>query len=523
MSHSAEDEQRGQAATMALLADPATYGLPAEAEVRRIDTHAAAIFLAGARAFKVKKAVKLPFLDFSTLALREAACRNELTLNRRTAPGLYLGMRPVARGPGGTLALDGAGETVDWVIEMHRFADDALMDRVATDGRLTMPMLDRLADAIARFHLSAERYEDDDPPAEFARLARVNADRFRTFSGSVFDPDMVAAVIARTEDWVARSAGQLSRRCREGFVRHCHGDLHLRNIYLNGDQPELFDAVEFDDRLARSDVAYDLAFLLMDLWHRGLKAEANRVLNRYLLRTGDYEGLASMPLFLSLRAGIRAHVSATMAESADDAGPVAEEARQYLTLARDLLEPRPAMLLAVGGFSGSGKSTLARALAHRVGPVPGAVCLRSDELRKLLHGVEPEEALPKSAYAGAVSAQVYGELQSRCRRVLAQGHAAIADAVHNRADGRAVLVAVAADSDVPFRGIWLTVPEHVMAARIAGRRGDASDADASVMRHQLREGAGAMDWQMLEAGGALEDTVAKALAVLPRDCCAADG
>lgn len=504
----------GQAAVMALLSDPASFGLPPETKVHRIDTHAAAIFLAGDRAFKVKKAIKLPFLDFSTLELRERACRNELDLNTRTAPDLYLGLRPVTCEANGALAYDGEGEPVDWVVEMRRFPDDALLDRVAMDGRLSMPMLDRLADAIARFHMTAERY-DDDAPAEYARLAAVNADRFRAFAGGTFACDAVDRVIARTEEWVARLSAQLDERCAAGFVRHCHGDLHLRNIFLDGETPTLFDAVEFDDRLARSDVAYDLAFLLMDLWHRGLRDEANRVMNRYLLRTGDYEALGPMPLFLSLRAGIRAHVSATMAESADDPGPPAEEARQYLKLAEDFLSPRPAMLVAVGGFSGSGKSSLSRRLAPRLGPAPGAVSLRTDELRKLMHGVEPEETLPKSAYTRSVSARVYGDVRARAKRVLAQGHAAIADAVHNLPQGRAEIAGVARESGVPFQGFWLSAPEATLAARIQARRGDASDADVAVMRRQLRNGAGTMEWTVLDAGGCLEDTVRTALNELP--------
>lgn len=506
-----------QDAVMALLADPASFGLPADTPVQRIDTHAAAIFLAGERAYKIKKAIKLPFLDFSSMELRKAACENELTLNRRTAPDLYLGLRAIRRQTDGQLTLEGDGTPVEWVVEMRRFAADALLDRVAMDGRLTMPMLDRLADAIARFHTDAERY-DDDAPAEYARLADVNAERFRAYAGQVFDAAAAEDVISSTEAWVRRLSPQLDARCEAGFVRHCHGDLHLRNIFLDGDTPTLFDAVEFDDRLARSDVVYDLAFLLMDLWHRGLRHEANRVLNRYLLRTGDYEGLGPLPLFLSLRAGIRAHVSATMAESADDPGPLAEEARQYLDLAAAFLAPRPAMLVAVGGFSGTGKSSLSRRIAARIGPAPGAICLRTDELRKLMHGLAPEETLPKKAYRREVSARVYAEVRERAARVLRQDHAAIADAVHDLPEGRAAVAAVADDCGVPFQGYWLQASEAVLATRIEARHGDASDADIAVMRQQLRNGAGDMEWTVLDAGGRLEDTVQSALNGLPPDC-----
>ena len=286
---------------------------------------------------------------------------------------------------------------------------------------------------------------------------------------------------------------------------------------------ELFDAVEFDDRLGRSDVMYDLAFLLMDLWHRDHRAEANRVLNRYLLRTGDYEGLGALPLFLSLRAGIRAHVSATMAEDAQEPEGLREEARQYMQLALGFLSPPAPMLIGVGGFSGSGKSTVAAALAPSVGPAPGAVCLRSDELRKVMHGVEPQDRLPPQAYDPSVSRRVYAELRNRAGRVLQQGHAVIADAVHDRADSRSDLRAVADEHDAAFKGFWLSASEEAMAARIEARHGDASDADASVMRAQLQRGAGKVDWLQLSAGLAVDDIAARAVAALPSDCVIEDG
>jgi hypothetical protein len=249
-----------------------------------------------------------------------------------------------------------------------------------------------------------------------AGIAAMNVDCIDEFAPAVFDPDAAAALRRDTEAALARQRGLLDRRMAEGRVRHCHGDLHLHNIFLDGDTPRLFDAIEFDDRLAQIDVMYDLAFLLMDLWHRDLKAEAARLLSRYLLRSGDFEGLAALPLFLSLRAGIRAHVTARMADGEDGPAALHGEARSYLALARDLLRPRRALLVGVGGLSGSGKSTFANALAPWLGRPPGAICLRSDELRKQLMGVEPEAPLPADAYAAAVSRRVYDEMRRRAGR-----------------------------------------------------------------------------------------------------------
>lgn len=470
----------------------------------------------GDDAYKLKRAVALPFLDFSTLALRRQACENELRLNRRTAPDHYLGLVPVTRTADGRLKLGGDGEVVDWTVHMRRFPDDALLDTVARDGRFDGALALRLADEVAAFHNRAEVFTDRGGAEEMARVAGVNAGMIARYVPAIFDAAAAEQLHDAVEDAVARCQPLLMRRQADGYVRHCHGDLHLRNIFLDGDMPRLFDAIEFDDRLARTDVLYDLAFLLMDLWHRDLRREANRVMGRYLLRTGDFEGLAALPLFLSLRAAIRAHVSATMAQTATAPAPLQAEARQYLALAADVLAPRPALLVGIGGFSGSGKSSVAAALAPVLGPPPGAVCLRSDEIRKLLHGVEPEQALPPEAYAPSVSARVYAELRGRAASVGQAGYAAIADAVHDRAADREALEAVAAATGLPFVGLWLEAPAAVLEARVHGRRGDASDADVPVLRQQLAKGSEDVHWHRLDATGTVDAIVAEAGHVISR-------
>jgi hypothetical protein len=296
-------------------------------------------------------------------------------------------------------------------------------------------------------------------------------------------------------------------------VRHCHGDLHLRNICLFDGKPTLFDCLEFDEALATIDVLYDLAFLLMDLEHRGLGHFANRVLNRYLDRSEEDGGLAAMPFFLSLRAAIRAHVTATALDHAADTAAGAKmacDAQRYLDLVERFLQPQPCRLVAIGGLSGSGKSTLAEGLAPELGLRPGARVLRSDVARKLLLGVDPEERLPATAYTQDTSARVYDALCRKAAMGLAAGYTVIVDAVALTAEERNSFAEVARAAGVPFSGLWLEARPEAMANRIRGRVRDASDASPEILAEQLRHDTGEIDWVRIDAGGGAEDCLSAA-------------
>jgi hypothetical protein len=298
-----------------------------------------------------------------------------------------------------------------------------------------------------------------------------------------------------------------------GKVRHCHGDLHLRNICLLEGKPTLFDCLEFDEALASIDVLYDLAFLLMDLEHRGLGHFGNRVFNRYLDRCEEDGGLAAIPFFLSLRAAIRAHVTATALDHAADAvagAKMACEARCYLSLTERFLQPQPCRLVAIGGLSGAGKSTLAAGLAPELGLRPGARVLRSDVTRKLLLGVDPEERLPATAYTRETSARVYEVLCRKAAVGLGAGYTVIIDAVALTAEERNSFAEVARAAAVPFSGLWLEARPEAMADRIRGRVRDASDASPEILAGQLRHDAGKIDWVRIDAGGRAEDCLAAA-------------
>lgn len=511
MAHIVESQE----AAFALLADPATHG---GAAVRRIDTHAAVVFLAGARALKIKRAVRFPFLDFSTPDKRRQACEAELAVNRRYAPGIYRRVLPITREPAGRLALDGAGAPVDWVVEMRRFDESATLDHLAGAGRVDLALADALGRAVAAAHGAIPAVEPAPWIAALGDYIEENADAFRE------TPDLFPADAARALGEACRAALQRVRplieaRGRAGLIRNIHGDLHLGNIALIEGAPVLFDAIEFNPLIASGDVLYDLAFLMMDLLERGLRPAANAVLNRYLAATRrpeDLDGLAALPLYLALRAAIRAKVTAALLEHAgpDRRGEIQRAAGSYFALAQHVVAPPPAMLVAIGGLSGTGKSQLARALAPRLGAAPGAVWLRSDVERKALFDREETASLPAEAYAPAVTRRVYETLGEKAGRVAGAGHAAIVDAVFARPDERAAIAAAAHGAGSGCRGLFLTAPLEVRVARVGERAGDASDADAAIARQQESYALGAIDWTRVDASGTPEQTLERAEAAL---------
>ena len=315
----APKEQAGsQDAVFAFLGRSSTHG---GAEVRRCDTHAAAVFLAGERALKVKRAVRFPFLDYSTLEKRKAACAAELEVNRRFAPQIYRRIVPITREADGSLSLDGNGEAVEWAVEMMRFDENQTLDRIADRGGLDAALPAKLAKAVAAMHAQAEPVEAGPWLAALEYYIGQNTVAFRE-ARSLFSPDRTSR--RSTRDRAPRSPEfrpLLLARGQRGLVRRCHGDLHLGNIALLDGEPVAFDAIEFDPLVASGDVLYDLAFLLMDLVERGLPEAANGVLNGYFAaarRDEDCEGLAALPLFMSLRAAIRAKVTAARLSQSTD-------------------------------------------------------------------------------------------------------------------------------------------------------------------------------------------------------------
>lgn len=494
-----------QSAVAALLGDPAAHG---GQPVSRIDTHGAMVFLTRDRVFKVKRAVNFSYMDFSTPAKRLAALEEELRVNRRTAPDLYLGIAPILA-DGEKLHLGEIGEAAaaaaEHVLVMRRF--EATFDEIADQGRLEPRHIVAIAEQAAALHRAAEEHHRSDPAGRVGD-AIAGAVRQARRNPEILDQGLVDRAEQQLRLRAQAAAGTIRKRAAAGLERHCHGDLHLRNICLFDGKPTLFDAIEFNFEFARIDLLYDIAFLLMDLEGRGLRPLANLAFNTYLDRRladgwPDEAGLSLLPLFISLRALIRAEVGANMASVQADAGRAkaqAAEAAAHLEQAVASLADHPPRLVAVGGLSGSGKSTLAGALAPLWGRVPGARWLRSDVTRKALAGLGPLERLPSDAYTPAHSARVYRHLLDAAAEALAGGQSVVLDAVYARPGERFAVEALAARMGVPFHGLWLDVPEPERVARVECRTGDASDAGPEVARAQSDYDLGPMRWTRIDAG-----------------------
>ncbi len=471
-----------------------------------IETSCARVFLVGESAFKVKRPVDFGFLDYSTLELRRWSLQRELSFNRAAAPDIYRAVRQLTRAADGGIEIDGAGEVVEYLLEMRRFDGEAVL--ASQPWAIDDALEESLGRTIAQFHAGAALRPQGGGVSALGYTIASNANLLRGLAPRL-GAQAVERLVEETDLALKRLGPQLDARAAEGFARHCHGDLHLGNILIEEGRPILFDCIEFNDALSDIDVQYDLAFLLMDLDFRRRRDAAGRVLNAYLdeaARTfgeGLWTGLAALPLMLSVRAAVRTHV---WAYTGDD-----EAARAYLATAIEHLAPKPVSLVATGGLSGSGKSTFARVCAPGLGAAPGAVVLRTDEIRKRLWNAPTLQRLPKEAYTPEVSDKVYDELFRDAELVLKAGRSVVVDAVFIKPEQRARAEALATKLDVAFQGVWLEAPAEVLRARVAARVNDASDADVAVLESQLTRDTGDIDWRRVDTVSAFEDE-ARALA-----------
>ncbi|MFZ5718961.1 MAG: AAA family ATPase [Pseudomonadota bacterium] len=460
---------------------------------RQIDTACAHVFLRPDAALKIKRHDDIGYIDFRTLERRQWALERELEFNRPTAPGIYRAVRRITREADGRLAIDGAGETVDHLLEMRRFDESWVLSArpQAVDGALA----ERLGRTIAAVHAQAPLR----PAGGLTSIAWTvgsNAGILREIAE--LPQDRVEALIALTEAELERQSPLLAHRAASGFSRRCHGDLHLGNILLENGEPVLFDCIEFSDLLSDLDVFYDLAFLLMDLDFRGRRDAGVRVLSAYLDEAARsfppelWAGQAALPLMLAVRAGVRAHV---LAHSGDP-----ETARAYVEAGIAHLSPPLPVLAAVGGLSGSGKSTFARAVAPALGASPGAVILRTDEIRKRLLGAPPTQRMPPETYTPEFYVRTYDTMMENARAMLAAGRAVLLDATFIDPALRGRAEALAAACGVPFRAAWLDAPVEVLEARVRDRQDDASDATVAVLHDQVgRIERAAIAWPRVDA------------------------
>ena len=495
----------GQDEVLAFLASGAGSGVPA----RRIDTHISTVFLAPDRVLKIKRAVKLPFLDNSSLENRRHCCEEELAVNAPNAPKIYRRVVPITRGASG-LEVAGHGPVVEWAVEMARFDENRTFDHLAAAHALPADAADELAETMRASHARAPVVDHSQWPASIATIIDRNTEKFREQRTlAVGDVDLLHRISHQNlRDHLAL----MQRRATAGMVRRCHGDAHLANIVMIDEKPVLFDAIEFDAAMATTDLLYDLAFPIMDFLHFGDPGAANRLFNSYLQPGWREHGdaLVLLPLFLSMRAAVRALVSFTKHDLSPEDPSCLADAKSYFALALHLIAPGRPSLVAIGGRSGTGKSVLARGVAGRIALAPGAVLLRSDLIRKELAGVDALTRLPAMSYTHESSDRVYGEMFDRAGKVLAQGHSAILDAAFLTEAERTSAAKIARAAGVDFHGVFLAAAPEVRVQRIDARRADASDATAAVARHQESIDTGNIDWPLVDASGSPDETLALA-------------
>jgi aminoglycoside phosphotransferase family enzyme/predicted kinase len=479
-----------------------TWGFPGDA-VEHVESHAAQVFLVSDRAVKIKKDVTLPYLDFSSIEKRREALQAELEINRLFTPDLYLRVDEVLGEP---------------VLVMRRFAASALLAWRMAHGQIEPGLAGKLAVMAAASQARAPRRDvkgADIMSGLGAQLSSAFID-----SPDMFRPDDTLEFHALYESALGSCRHLLTERSERGLVRRCHGDMHCGNIIVEEGTPRLFDAIEFSEKIATIDVLYDLAFLLMDLWSNGERAVANAVLNRYLnlRRTEeDLSGLAALPLFLATRAGVRALVTADLAHELALRNSMKErgQALDWFRTTVEYLKVPPPMLLCIGGLSGSGKSTAAAGIASKFGAAPGAIHVRSDIERKVLAGVPETERLPPESYTRQAAFDVYAACFARAERALAAGHSVVLDAVFAEEGERSAAAELARHSKAQFAGVWLDAPTETLIARVAARRGDASDATEEVIAKQLGYDLGHLDWLRVDAGDTLAETLGRLRGTVP--------
>ena len=464
--HTPTEQRRLVEALAAHLGHP---GAPA----RLIETHISFVLLTGVFAYKIKKAVDLGFVDYTSLEKRRFFCEEELRLNRRLATGLYLEALPLYGSPEAP-GFEEGGEPIEWAVKMHEFDQDRLFDRLISANGLSAQQLGSLAERLAAFHEQADRA---DPVSSYGSSETVWA-AVQGALESLPRSDRIEELEGKYLADFNRLEEQFSKRKAEGFVRECHGDLHLGNLVLQEDGPTGFDGIEFNPELRWIDIMSDLAFLSMDLTAHGRPDLAFHLLNRWLEETGDYEGLALLRFYETYRALVRAKVARLLGNDS--------RMEAYLDQAEaGLSEMKPALII-THGLSGSGKTTLAR----RVSESLKAICLRSDVERKRLHGLAPlarsRSGLETGLYTEAEAQKTYGRLSGLAERALDDGYPVIVDAACLKLWQRDLFKKLARKRSIPFLILDCRASLSALRKRIGERQDDASEATQAVLELQTR-------------------------------------
>ncbi len=483
------------------LLNPAAFDHPVQ-NIELIETHISWVILTGAFAYKIKKPVDFGFLDFSTLEKRHKYCLNELQLNRRLAADIYLNVVAIT-GTDSNLSINGEGEAIEYAVKMKQFPQSAQLDNMLANGELDVTHMDAIASMVASFHQSiaiADKSSDFGNSHAVYQPVEENFIQIREHLNTYFG--IYQQTLEELETWsksaFTRLESYFQQRKANGFIRECHGDMHLRNmLWLDSGShsgPAAFDCIEFNANLRWIDVISEVAFLVMDLQDRKQHVLASRFLNRYLELTGDYAGLAALPYYLCYRALVRAKVS-VIRLGQDNISPqekeqVLAEFDSYLALASSFTHTRTAKLIIMRGLSASGKSTVSQQLLD----ASNMIRIRSDvERKRLFESAMTNNERPTGAankidngiYSSSASEKTYAKLASLASQVIDAGYSVIVDAAFLKYEQRKIFQQLADSLSVPYIILQLTAPDEVLRQRIIDRKNDVSDADLAVLEHQL--------------------------------------
>jgi uncharacterized protein len=466
--------------------EPEFYPHPVTVPIQLMQTHASCVLLTGDFAYKLKKPVNFGFLNYSTIEHRQHFCQEEIRLNQRGASELYLEVLPISK-QGNNYQLGNNGEIVDYVVKMVQFPQANLLSNMFEMGTITTEDIEEMGRVVAEFHANAQTNEYISSFGAVDRIRQSIDDNYRQtekYIGIAQTQQQFTETKAYTDRFTIEHPQLFLDRIARGFIRECHGDLHLRNICRWHQKTLLFDCIEFNEPFRFVDTMYDVAFAVMDLEARGRKDLANRFLNTYAEQTGDWAGLQVLPMYLSRQAYVRAKVTSFLLDdpgiSSEDRAAAKQTAADYYHQAWQYTRTQQGRLIMLSGLSGSGKSTLGKQIAQSL----GGIHLRSDAVRKHLGGIPLLSQGDDSLYTPAMTAKTYQRVLDLGAKLATQGFTVILDAKYDRLSLRTAVIDLAIDREIPLQIFHCTAPVDVLRDRLAHRTGDIADATVDLLASQ---------------------------------------